>query len=222
MGKLEAMVLLSMLCVAAPGVATRASGCTVDADCDNGDTCSVPDACVGGSCVLGGGGDANADFICDDEFTPDADLDVNKIVAKKAAGIGRVRGTGSFIDLGSVGGAFTGDAGVSIRVKDTLSEVPPPGDGIDYSFTFAPEMCQATARPGVSCTDPATKSQAKFAHNPRAPSQLTFSFRIRQVPLTRPFFGPVQVILTHNGQVHRRDVLTDCKLYSWGIKCREF
>jgi hypothetical protein len=223
MGKLDAMVLLSVLCVVAPGVATPASSCTVDADCDNGDTCSVPDTCVSGGCVLGGGGDADGDYICDDEANPDADVDVNKVVAIIAAGSGRVRSVGSFIDLGSAGQAFTGSQGVGIRVKDTLSVYPPPGDGIDLSFTFAPGTCVPTVRrPGEACKDPATKSIAKFVRDPRAPSQISFSFRIRGISLTRPFFGPVQVILTHNGQIHRRDVLTDCKLYGSGIKCREF
>jgi hypothetical protein len=57
--------------------------------------------------------------------------------------------------------------------------------------------------------------------NPRAPDQIAVTFRIRHVPLTRPFFGPVYFILTHDGDVHRRLELTDCKLYGWGIKCRE-
>lgn len=222
MRKLEAMVLLSVLCVLAPGVATRASSCTVDADCDNGDTCSVADACVSGGCVPGGGGDTDGDLVCDDEFNPEADINVNKVVAKMAAGIGRLRGTGTFIDLGSVGGAFTGAAGVSIRVKDTLSTISPPGDGIDFAATFPPAMCQPTLKGGVTCQDPDTKSWAKFAPSPRAANQISFSFRVRRVPLTRPFFGPVYVIVTHNGTVHRRDALSDCKLYGWGIKCREF
>lgn len=222
MGRLDAMVLLSVLCVTAPGVASRASSCTLDAECDNGDTCSVPDACVNGACVLGGGGDANADLICDAEFNANADLQINKVAVKRTVGVGRLRGKGSFIDLDSASGAFTGDAGVSIRVKDTLSALPPPGDGIDFSFTFLPGSCRPTAPLGVTCQDSTTKSLVKFVRNPRAASQLSFSFRIRGVPLTRPFFGPVQVILTHNRTVHRHDTLTDCKLYGWGIKCREF
>jgi len=222
MGKLEAVVLLSVLCVAAPGLATRASSCTVDAECDNGDTCSVADACVNGGCVLGGGGDTDGDYICDGEFNAEADVNVNKVVAKMAAGIGRLRGTGSFIDLGSAGGAFTGADGVSIRVKDTLSTISPPGDGIDFTMVFPASSCQPTLKGGVTCLDALTKSQAKFSPTPRAVSQFSFSFRIRRVPLTRPFFGPVTVILTHNRTVHRRDSLSDCKLYGWGIKCREF
>jgi hypothetical protein len=222
MRRLEAMLLLSVLCVAAPGLVRLASGCTVDADCDNGDTCSVPDTCVSGSCVLGGGGDSDGDLICDAEFNPYADLAVSKVVAKMAVGIGRLRGSGTFIDLDSASEAFTGDDGVSIRVKDTLSTLPPPGDGIDYTFTFPPGSCHIGSRPGVTCDDPTTKSNAKFVPNPRGPSQIMYSFRIRRVPLTRPFFGPVTVILTHNLTVHRRHVLTDCKIYGWGIKCREF
>src|SRR5262245_5119269 len=48
MKRLGVVVFLSVLWVAMPGAATRAAACTVDADCDNGDTCSVPDTCVNG------------------------------------------------------------------------------------------------------------------------------------------------------------------------------
>jgi hypothetical protein len=39
--------------------------CTQNSDCNNGDSCSVPDTCVMGVCVLGGGGDTDLDGHCD-------------------------------------------------------------------------------------------------------------------------------------------------------------
>src|SRR5262249_43016176 len=38
--------------------------CTQNSDCSNGDSCSIPDTCVMGVCVLGGGGDTDLDGVC--------------------------------------------------------------------------------------------------------------------------------------------------------------
>jgi hypothetical protein len=46
-------VLLLVVALVVPASAFAA--CVTDADCDNGDTCSLPDTCVSGSCVLNGG-----------------------------------------------------------------------------------------------------------------------------------------------------------------------
>ena len=74
--------------------AVPVAACTTDAECDNGDTCSVPDTCMSGSCVLGGSGDANADLICDDEYVSGIDLQVTKIIVRAfpAAGPVLIRG----------------------------------------------------------------------------------------------------------------------------------
>ena len=62
--------------------ATPVQACTTDAECDNGDTCSLPDVCNQGSCELGGGGDANSDLICDGEYVSGIDLHVTKLVIR--------------------------------------------------------------------------------------------------------------------------------------------
>src|SRR5690242_527830 len=64
MSKLRAGAFFSLLYLAA-ALTGRALACSTDADCDNGDVCSVPDTCVAGICLLGGGGDVNGDLVCD-------------------------------------------------------------------------------------------------------------------------------------------------------------
>jgi hypothetical protein len=220
------LAVLAFLIVVPVALSRPASACVTDAECDNGDTCSVPDQCVTGSCVLGGGGDQDGNLVCDDEFDPAADIKVTKVVAKTSALAGRdlVRGGGDFIDLGSVGGAFTGDDGIAFRVKDQLSTVDPPGDGFDVTAVFPGSDCKTTPK-GTTCvvsSGPLKSSNAKFRRNPLAPEQFRFSFKIKGLDLTKPFFGPVRVVMTHNTDVHRLGLVTDCKLFATGIKCREF
>jgi hypothetical protein len=226
MSKLSSALLLALLCALGPAAAPAAAACLVDADCDNGDTCAAPDQCVAGSCVLGGGGDTNGDFVCDGEFDPDADVKITKVVAKTSALAGRdvVRGSGDFIELGSAGGAFTADDGIAIRVKDQLSALPPDGDGFDVTLAFASGECDA-AGTGVSCvltTGPHAGTNAKFKRNPFAANQLRFTFKMKGLNMQKPFFGPVRILLTHGTTTHRLGLVTDCKLFKRGIKCREF
>ncbi|HJQ83752.1 MAG TPA: hypothetical protein VKA21_06745 [Candidatus Binatia bacterium] len=205
-----------------------ALACTTDADCDNGDTCSVADQCSAGSCVLGGGGDADNDFICDDEFDPGIDLRVTKITAKttNAANHDTIQGQGDFIDLGSPAGAFTGTDGLSFRAKDQLSQpgISVPDDGFDATVTFLPSECkpQPTGLACIVASGPLAKSTAKFRVNRFAPNQMRFAFKIRGLSLTKPFFAPVRVILTHGTTRHRAGAIDDCRLSSKGIKCHEF
>lgn len=226
MRTLGCALLLAGLLIAAPAVTPAGAACTTDAECDNGDTCSQPDLCVSGSCVLGGGGDTDNDFICDFEFDPGTDVKATKVVAKTSlvAGHDVIRGAGDFVDLGSVGGAFTTDDGIAIRTKDQLSTLAPPGDGFDVTFTFAPGDC-TTLLTSISCvaaSGPNRGSKIKFKRNPLALNQIKFSYKVKGLDLTKPFFGPVRIILTHDSVIHRPDLLNDCKLFLRGIKCREF
>jgi len=106
------------------------TACITDSERDNGDTCSVPDQCQGGTCVLGGGGDTNTDLICDDEFVAGLDLRVTKLIIRTFPAAGpasaSMHGAGDFIDLVPPG-PFSSSGGIAIRVKDVLSGVPPPG-----------------------------------------------------------------------------------------------
>lgn len=225
MRALRHVVLLLLVWATLP-VAPIAGACTSDGECDNGDSCSSADVCASGSCVPGGGGDSDANFICDAEFDPDVDVKVTKMVARTSALAGRdvIRGNGDFIDLGSGGGAFTGAADISFRVKDQLSGVPPAGDGFDVTLVFPSSDCLAAAT-AVKCrrsAGPGAGSIARFRRNPLATNQVRFSFKLKGFDLTKPFFGPVRIILTHDTIVHRLGLVTDCKLFARGIKCREF
>jgi hypothetical protein len=219
------LVLLTALAVLP---ATRVWACTVDADCDNGDVCSVADVCSSGTCVLGGGGDSDANLVCDGEFAPGATINVTRSTLRKRTSSfsdnSSVRGAGDFVLDGSAMGAFTADDGFSLRVKDVLSEVSPPGDGIDATVTWAPGDC--TTHPvklTVSCKSPDKQSFLKFKPSVLVATQWTLSFKIKRLGnLTGPFFGPVRLVLTHDTSVHRLDQIDDCRFTKSGLKCREF
>jgi hypothetical protein len=220
-------LVLPLVGVLALGLSTAAPGCTTDAECDNGDTCSVPDTCQTGSCVLGGSGDTDGDLICDDEFDPAADFTTTKVVIRTRPNAGPdsaiVRGSGDFID-DATAGPFTPDDGIAIRVKDQLSDIPPPGDGADFTMTFDAAGCTPIAV-GLRCSiDVGTNrgSFVKFIRGTLAPEQVRVSYRLKGLSLTKPFFGPVRVILTHNTVTHRLGHIGDCRLFPTGIKCREF
>ena len=222
-----AFALGAFLLAAAGG--SPALGCTADADCDNGDTCSVPDQCIGGVCILGGGGDLNDDLICEGEFDPTIDLRVTRIVARTTVKVDQdtIRGGGDFIDLGSPGGAFNADHGVSLRVKDALSfpGVGTPGDGFDVTVDIPPGACVTKPSGAIVCSGasgPLARSRLRFKPNRFAPNQKRFSFNIRGLNLELPFFGPVRVILTHGTTRHRPGFVTDCRIGARGIRCHEF
>ena len=220
-------LVLPLVGALALGISTAAPGCTTDAECDNGDTCSIPDTCQAGACVLGGAGDVDSDLICDDEFDPAADFTSTKTNIRTRPSGGPesavVRGSGDFIDTASAGPFSTAD-GIAIRVKDELSDIPPPGDGADLTVTFAAADCSPIPV-GLQCrieTGARRGSFVKFIRGMLAPEQVRVAYRLKGLDLTRPFFGPMRVILTHNTVTHRLGHITDCRLFPTGIKCREF
>lgn len=220
-------LVLPLLGVLALGFSTTAAACTLDAECDNGDTCSIPDTCQAGSCVLGGGGDVDADLICDDEFDPAADFTNTKTIVRTRPNGGPssaiVRGAGDFID-DAASGPFTIDDGIQIRVKDQLSDVPPSGDGVNLTVSFDGANCIPIAVGTLCRIDTGTNrgSFVKFIRGTLAPDQVRVSYRLKGLDLTTPFFGPIRVIMTHDTITHRLGTITDCRLIPTGIKCRQF
>jgi hypothetical protein len=204
-----------------------AGACTVDADCDNGDVCSVADVCASGTCVLGGGGDTDANLVCDDEYSG-ASINVTRSTLRKRTSSfsdnSSVRGAGDFVLEGSAVGAFTADDGFSLRVKDVLSEVSPPGDGIDATVTWLPADCLTNPiKLTISCKSADKQSFLKFKPSVVTATQWTLSFKMKRLGnLTGPFFGPVRLVLTHDTSVHRLDQIDDCRFTKTGLKCREF
>lgn len=223
---------LSLVLLLAGLRAGAGAACTTDADCDNGDTCSVADVCSSGTCVVGGGGDTDAppgtrDFVCDDEVDPDLQFVANKLVLRKrtapTSDNSSVRGKGSvLVTPSSPMGAFTDDGGFSVRIKDTLSQIAPPGDGIDVRFTWDASGCN-TDGPTITCVSPNGKSFIRFKQNPFAPNQWNVKFKMKGLNnLTGPFFGPVRVVFSRGADRHQGVLITDCKLTTPGLKCREF
>src|SRR5215831_14613716 len=126
--------------------AALALACVQDSECDNGDTCSVPDTCVSepnepnGNCVLGGGGDTNGDLVCDDELDPNIVFSITKLTVRRRDSLrddnSAVKGSADLLLAGSSANAFDGTSDISLRFKDALSSIPPTGDGVDVSQTF--------------------------------------------------------------------------------------
>jgi hypothetical protein len=198
--------------------------CVTDEECDNGDVCSVPDTCVSGTCQLGGGGDANDDLVCDAELDPNTTINVTRLALRRNNLVGSdassCKGGG---DLSTSGSAFTGVDGVSLRVKDTLFDAPPVGDGVDATVTFLPGECVVKSSGATSCRTGDRRSFAKFKPNKIVPGQYKFAYKLKGLGnLTGPFFGPVRVVLTHSGNKRIPDRIVDCKLSSSGLHCREF
>ena len=109
-------------------------------------------------------------------------------------------------------------------MKDVLSGLPPPGDGADVTVPFGASDC-VTSSGDMTCrllSGQNRGSQAKFKRDPLAPEQVKYAFRLRGLDLTKPFFGPLRVILTDDTVIHRPGKVTDCRLFPTGIKCREF
>jgi hypothetical protein len=119
-------------------------------------------------------------------------------------------------------GAFTTNAGITLRVIDTLSLIEPPTDGIDVAYTWTLANCGENETV-ASCKSEDRRSFARFRRNPLAPNQWNFIFKMKNLGnLSGPFFGPLRVVLTHGGNQHRSVLITDCKLTVPGVKCREF
>ena len=208
-------------------VAATSHACLTDAECDNGDVCSVPDTCVSGSCQLGGGGDTNDDLVCDAELDPNTEINVtrlglhrNNLVLSDAS---RCNGQGDLFTSGTPSEIFSGADGVSFRFKDTLAGAPPVGDGVDVTVTFLPDECVVKSVGTISCRTADRRSYAKFKPNKIIGGQYKFAYKLKGLGnLTGPFFGPVRMVLTHSGNKRVADTIVDCKLVNTGLRCREF
>lgn len=203
------------------------AACLTDAECDNGDVCSVADTCVLASCQLGGGGDANNDLVCDAELDPSVNVNLTRLTLRRKTSArsdnSAVKGGGDLFAFGSAAGAFTGSSGFSIRVKDNLSSVSPPGDGIDATVTWQSGECFLKPVGTLACRTADRRASLKFKPNKIVAGQYKIDFKIKGVGnLTGPFFGPVRFVLSRDGNQRIADTITDCKLILSGLRCREF
>jgi hypothetical protein len=220
-------LVLSLVGALALVLSTSALACTSDPECEDGDTCSVPDTCQAGACVPGGAGDSDGDLVCDDEFDPAAHFTATKVIIRTRPNAGAnsavVRGSGDFIDVAGTG-PFTTDDGIAVRVKDALSDIPPSGDGADFTLAFSAADCAPISVGALCQIESGTNkgSFVKFIRGTLAPEQIRVTYRLKGIDLTKPFFGPVRVIFTHDTVTHSLGHITDCRLYPTGMKCREF
>jgi hypothetical protein len=172
-----ALVLACMLGLGSGGPAL-AQPCVQDADCENGDTCSLPDLCVSNSCAPGGGDDSNDDLVCDAELDTTLTFELSKVVLRRrTTGLvdnSSLKGRGDL--LRSVGtGPLIGVDGLAIRVKDALSAIPPSGDGADVSFAWAGTDCSTKINGLTKCKSGDGLSSAIFKPSPTSPNQFQFS-----------------------------------------------
>ena len=70
--------------------------------------------------------------------------------------------------------------------------------------------------------DRAGSGFADCRRDPLAPEQIKFSWRLKGLDLSKPFFGPMKVIVTDDTTLHRPGSIIDCGLFPTGVKCREF
>lgn len=216
------LVLACILALGAVGPAL-AQPCVQDVDCDNGDTCSLPDLCILDTCLLGGLGDLDDDLVCDAELDTTFTFELSKVVLRRRT-TGQVdnsslKGRGDLLRSTGVGPLIGAD-GLRIRIKDALSAIPPGGDGADFTFTWLPADCATKLNGLTKCRS--GLSSASFKPSPTSPNQFQFSFKIKGVAnLSGPFFGPIRVVLTR-GSLHRPDDISDCRLSRTGLQCRVF
>jgi hypothetical protein len=211
----------TLLCTTGLAIALLSSplalACVNDAECDNGDTCSVPDTCNAGTCVLGGGGDANDDLVCDAEFDPGFEFNMTRLVIRRPelAAQRQQRGEGrrrpARPRLG--GRRVHRRAGHLAPRKGALADVNPPSDdGVDHTTTWTPAECVTKGNGTVSCRKTDSPTFIKIRPNPLAPTQYKFTFKSKAIgDLTGPFFGPVRVVLSRGNQ-RRGDAIFDCQL----------
>jgi hypothetical protein len=239
-----AQVLIAVVTCAALVTARAAWACTTDAECDDGDSCSVADTCVSGACVSGGGGDTDGDGVCElDDTCPgvanptqidldgdglgnacdDTDAPLNVIVFKVQGRRnptnpnGRMFAKGDFIVLPPYDQlSLTG--GLLLRVKDQL--------GLDASFTWAPGDCQTTGAGAIKCKDATRKRKAIIKPLEADPRIYRYAFRLKRLDVSGPFLEPVVVTITTGPATlvlgtDRVGDITDCATTNRGLACRE-
>ena len=236
---------LAVLLVVVAGGARPLLACTVDAECDDGDTCSLADAGQAGVCVPGGGGDGDADGICDvDDNCPavanasqqdidgygmgdacDAeDVDLNLVLAKLKRSINIVRPNGSIIVQGdflrlSPELPLTTSGGFHVRVEDQIA--------LDFNLAFQTSECVANAKQRIMCKNASKTSQLVLKPVSGANQEdYRFTAKFSKLPLTGPFFMPVRLTITNAPAtlvegIDRIGTILDCRQTTLGMTCKQ-
>ena len=218
--------------------------------CNSGDVCTLPDSCQGGVCVAGGGGDSDADTICDaDDNCPtdanpgqedsdgddvgnvcdanDGALNITQLDLKRQSNPVNVNGSvgikGEVITVPADN--FLATPKVTLAVTDSLLPTP---YSITQTWTVATECVIKGTR--LTCATADRKFKVRFKPLPKTPSVYRFvaKFRKLAIPSNQVFTGPVTTVLTFGppppaaGQIDRVGVISDCRASASGLKCREF
>ncbi len=227
-------------------------GCTVvprpnGFSCTTPPSCSVPDSCQTGVCTVGpGGGDTDADTVCDaddncvnDANTNQADLDndgsgdvcdpqegtlnVTKLKLKHANNL--VKPTGSVTVKGdfiaAVPDPFGAASEVTLRVDDATT----------FSTLHTWPAAECIIKPGrLKCTSADRKFKAKFKTFRGRPTtwSMTVTFRKQAIDVSQTFSGPVTATLSYGptppaiGSIDHVGVISDCRATNSGLSCRQF
>ncbi len=229
-----------------PSGACVASPLADGSACDTGDTCSVPDSCQTGACMAGGGGDSEADGICDlDDNCPSdvnpgqSDVDGDGIGDVCDPVDGPFSMVLSLVKLNAAkAGAATPRGKVSLRllVQDDPSGNLLPNDltvNGDVRFEVSAGSFAATVSMGaciqknarlIACLNGNTK--AKFKLLPQGgnifPNTYKVTVRLKKHTDTNAPTGPVTVSLRQpTTSIDRSDDISACTAKPGRLRCRE-
>jgi hypothetical protein len=238
--------LYGVICVLVVGLAAaRAHACVSDAECDDGVTCSLPDACQLGICVPGGGGDTDGDGICNaDDNCPafanatqsdvdgddhgdacDAqDVELNVVIARLRRSINAARPNGAILSKGDFlrlapEAPITATGGFLVHVEDQV--------GLDLTFSFSEGECVANAKNRIKCKNADNTRQIQLQPvSGTAQQDYKYSVKFSKLPLTGPFFMPVRVTITNGPAtlvegIDRVGDILDCRQTTLGMTCKE-
>jgi len=201
-----------LLAVAVLGVAPAVWACTTDPECDDGVACSVPDLCVAGECVVGGGGDSDGDGLCDADDETDLPLAVSKITMRRDTtrpGLDNssVKAKGFFI-TSPPDDVFDPLAGFTVRAQEAL--------GTDVSRTYLPIDCVTTPT-RIKCKSADKTLRAVFKPVPQTPQVFQYNLKMKNFGLEGPFLEPLTLTITQAGSVvDRSGTVSDCVLTKVG------
>lgn len=220
--------------------AAPARACVLDAECDDGVACSLPDRCDAGLCVAGGGGDVDGDGWCGaDDNCPtlanadqvdrdgdgqgdvcdahDADLNVVRLTVKQNSippdDNSRIKSKG-FIFTQPPSDVFDPSGGVTLRVTATA--------GLDQVFAWSALEC-VTKQPGkTNCQSADHAWRIGFKTFRKSTQVVQYLATVRQIGLGTVPQAPVTLTLTQTGSVDRVGPIGDCAIHPTTLVCSEF
>jgi hypothetical protein len=182
--------------------------------CDDGITCSIPDSCQSGVCD-GGGTDANANDVCDeDEVGP---LAVQQVVIKAqraGAGNGKVIAKASFVTA-PPGDTLDASGPITLRAEDLMT--------VDVQYTWPVGECTLRGPAGrqkVVCKSADRKSKATFKPDRQVTNGFKLKAKLGNLAIDPPFAGPAVLTLTYGPGTVRSGSIAACVAKPTSLKCK--